>query len=305
LRVIDRYRQAGDFDALTYESALQAAEHIAPYVTPIQGDVSAARFDMLIYQIELAMLAGGASIKAKGDLKRKCGALSRYATIPAVEAERGLIDQIVNNGFLDQAGILEYEDIRKRLRDLVKFIEYEERDRYETNFTDDILSMEWNGPQLENDDLANYKKKVSHYILQHQDVPAIAKLKGNLPLTPGDIESLERILWSELGTREQYEEHYEDTPLGELVRSVVGLSVEAANEAFSAFLNDAGLDGSQMHFVRQVVSYIVKNGIMKDLAVLQESPFTDLGGVSEVFGDAKIFMGLRAAIESINKNAAA
>ena len=61
-----------------------------------------------------------------------------------------------------------------------------------------------------------------------------------------------------------------------------------------------------MHFVKQVVNYIVKNGLMKDLAVLQESPFSDMGSVSEIFGDdVRVFAELRTAIEVINRNAVA
>lgn len=229
--------------------------------------------------------------------------MERYGTIPAVAEQQNLLKQIVHDDYLRRAGISDYEEIRKNLRNLIKFIPEDERVRYDTNFTDDILSMEWNESQLENDDLANYKKKVNYYILQHQNVPAIAKLKGNQPLTSEDVQSLEKILWGELGTKEQYDAQYGKTPLGELVRSIVGLSQQAANEAFSRFLNDAGLDSQQMYFVRQVVNYIVKNGIMKDLSVLQESPFTDMGSVSELFDDSAVFMDLRAVIERINQNA--
>ena len=200
---------------------------------------------------------------------------------------------------------MDYENVRIRLRDLIKFIPPDERPIYDTNFTDDILSLTWHQSQLESNDLINYRKKVSHYISQHQDIPAIAKLKGNIPLTPADVVSLERILWEELGTKDQYDAQYGKTPLGELVRSIVGLSVQAANEAFSSFLNDTGLDSRQMHFVQQIVNYIVKNGMMKDIAVLRESPFSDLGGVSEVFSDQTMFERLREIIEEINANAAA
>ena len=141
--------------------------------------------------------------------------------------------------------------------------------------------------------------------MQHQSIPAIAKLKGNEPLTGEDVQTLENILWNELGTKEQYDAQYGKTPLGELVRSIVGLTQKAANEAFSQFLNDAGLDSRQMYFVRQIVNYIVKNGMMKDLSVLQESPFTDQGGISELFDDVTVFMNLRAVIERINQNAVA
>lgn len=303
LRVIDKYQTENDFDTLTYENTLQIAEHVAPLVLPTDDDISAARFDMLVYQIEFAMMTEKSCKRAKNDVVRKASALEKYGTIPAVAEQQELIEQIIHNDFLERAGISDYEEIRKNLRDLIKFIPEDERVRYDTNFTDDILSIEWNESQLDNDDLANYKKKVNYYILQHQNVPAIAKLKGNQPLTSEDVQSLESILWGELGTKEQYDAQYGKTPLGELVRSIVGLSQQAANEAFSRFLNNAGLDSQQMYFVRQVVNYIVKNGMMKDLSVLQESPFTDMGSVSELFDDVTVFMDLRSVIESINHNA--
>lgn len=53
------------------------------------------------------------------------------------------------------------------------------------------------------------------------------------------------------------------------------------------------------------MNYIVKNGMMKDLSVLQESPFTDQGSISGLFDDVAVFMDLRAVIEGINKNAVA
>ena len=303
LRVIDKYQSEDDFNALTYENTLRIAEHIAPLASPTSEDISAARFDMLIYQIELAMLVQKSCKRAKNDVIRKATELSKYGTIPAVAREQELIEQIIHNDLLERAGISDYEEVRKKLRDLIKFISENERVRYDTDFTDDILSMEWNESQLDNDDLANYKKKVNYYILQHQDIPAIAKLKGNQPLTPEDVRVLEDILWVELGTREQYNAQYGKTPLGELVRSIVGLSQKAANEAFSRFLNNVGLDSQQMYFVRQVANYIVRNGMMKDLSVLQESPFTDMGSISELFDDVAVFMDLRVVIEGINRNA--
>jgi len=44
---------------------------------------------------------------------------------------------------------------------------------------------------------------------------------------------------------------------------------------------------------------------MKDLSVLQESPFTDQGSVVEIFTDLTVWMGIRKVIDSINTNAAA
>jgi type I restriction enzyme R subunit len=53
------------------------------------------------------------------------------------------------------------------------------------------------------------------------------------------------------------------------------------------------------------VEYIVHNGMMKDLSVLQEPPFIDQGSIVEVFTDLTIWMGIRRVIEQVNANALA
>lgn len=105
-------------------------------------------------------------------------------------------------------------------------------------------------------------------VRQHQDNIVIAKLRTNQPLTHFDVESLEQILWSEVGSKEDYEKEYGQKPLGEFVRSIVGVDMNAAKEAFSEFLNDANLDSRQIYFVNQIVEYIIHNGMMKDFSVL-------------------------------------
>ena len=62
---------------------------------------------------------------------------------------------------------------------------------------------------LENDELKNYKAKAEFYVRQHQDNIVIAKLKTNQPLTEMDIESLEQILWKEVGSKDDYEKEYD------------------------------------------------------------------------------------------------
>ncbi len=133
----------------------------------------------------------------------------------------------------------------------------------------------------------------------------IAKLKKNKPLTENDIDSLEEILWKEIGTKQDYENEIGQKPLGEFVREIVGLDMNVAKEAFSAYLSDTNMDSRQIYFVNQIIEYIVHNGILKDLSVLQESPFTDQGSIVDIFTDLSVWMGIRGVIDRINANAAA
>ena len=55
----------------------------------------------------------------------------------------------------------------------------------------------------------------------------------------------------------------------------------------------------------QIVEYIIHNGMMKDLSVLQESPFTDQGSVVDIFTDISVWTAIRKVIDKINANAIA
>ena len=89
------------------------------------------------------------------------------------------------------------------------------------------------------------------------------------------------------------------------MREIVGLDMNAAKEAFAEFLNNTSLDSRQIYFVNQIVEYIVHNGMMKDLSVLQEAPFTDRGSIVEVFSDTSLWLGIRKVIDKVNANATA
>jgi type I restriction enzyme R subunit len=257
-----------------------------------------------MYGIELAYLAGKKYGRARHDLLKKVSAVAKVGNIPEIMMQAELIDKILNTDYLDNAGINEFEHIRENLRDLMKYIP-KSGVIYDTDFDDEVLSTEWHMSEPESEYLINYKAKAEYYVRQHQDNAVIAKLKSNVPLTEADVKVLESILWSEVGSKQEYEAEYGSKPLGEFVREIVGLDMNAAKAAFSEYLNDTNLDSRQIYFVNQIVEYIVHNGMMKDLSVLQEPPFTDQGSIVEVFTDLSVWMGIRKVIEQVNANALA
>ena len=304
LKYVEMYSDETNYQALTYGDTVTVKEEVSPLIQPEEDEANAVRFDALMYRIELAYLMGKKDIKARGDLRKKVKGVAGVANIPEIQAQTDLIQQILTTDYVEEAGVDEFEEIREKLRNLMKYIPGQKR-RYDTNFEDDVLSIEWKEAELENDELKNYKAKAEFYIRQHQDNIAIAKLKTNQPLTSTDIESLEEILWKEVGTRSDYEQEIGEKPLGEFVREIVGLDMNAAKEAFSEYLTDTNLDSRQIYFVNQIVEYIVHNGMLKDFSVLQEAPFTDQGSVVEIFKDITVWMGIKRVIDSINANAAA
>lgn len=302
LKYVELYSNTDNYVSLTYENTLTMGEELAPLIIPDKDEPKAVRFDALLYGIELAYLAGKPYSKARSDLTKKINAVASVANIPEIMAQADFLNKLIHTDYIANAGINEFECIRKNLRDLIKYIP-KGGPKYTTNFIDDIIGKEIKPAEIENDDLKNYKMKAEYYVRQNQDQIAIKKLRTNLPLTKADIGSLEKVLWSELGTKADYEAEYGQKPLGEFVRELVGLDMNAAKEAFADYLNDVNLDSRQIYFVNQIVEDIVHNGMMKDFSVLQEAPFTDQGSIVDVFTDMNTWFGIRKVIETINNNA--
>ncbi len=302
VKYVDLYSDESNYQTLTYEDTLLVREELAPLILPDSDEATAVRFDALIYGMELAQLAGRKYGRLKSDLMNKVTAIASVAGIPQIQAQRELIEKIINTDYVERAGIDDFECIRENLRNLMAYLP-KSKYHYDTDYEDNILDAAWNEAELENDDLANYRAKAEHYVRRHQDNIVIAKLKTNKPLTSVDVESLEHILWSEVGSKEDYEKEYGQKPLGEFVREIIGLDLNAAKEAFSEFLDDVNLDSRQIYFVNQIVEYIVQNGMLTDFSVLQEAPFTDQGSLIDIFKDVSVWMKIRKVIESINSNA--
>ena len=303
LRYVEQYSNPDNYTAISYEDTLLMAQEIAPLIIPDEDESSAIRFDALMYGIELAYLIGKKYSRARTDLLKKVNGIANVANIPEIMVQSELINKILHTDYLDNAGINEFEHIRENLRNLIKYIPRTSI-KYITNFDDEILSTEWNESELESDDLQNYKAKAEFYIRQHQDERVIVKLKSNIPLNAEDIKALEDILWREVGSKKDYETEYGNKPLGEFVREIVGLDMVAAKTAFAQFLNEVSLDANQIYFVNQIIEYVVRNGIIKDMSIFQEPPFTDRGSIVEVFKDISIWLGIKSVIEQINANAA-
>ncbi len=302
LKYIEIYSEEKAFDALDASELYDLKREIAPLVLPEKGDIKAIRFDALIYGIELARLYEKPRTRAFRDVKIKAAALAEMATIPAIAEQVPLLNKILHTSYLDDAGVSAFEEIREKLRDLMKYIT-PGKAIYRTNFDDVILGVTWNDSEMP-DVLVNYRQKAEAYIRQHEENnPVIKKLKSNIPLTATDVASLEKVLWEELGSEENYKEAIGGQNLGEFVRATVGLDMSAAKAAFAKFLTGVDLNEKQIYFVNKVIEYVVYNGMITDKTIMTKAPFDAYGSISQVFTDQLVWDGIMKAINEINQNA--
>lgn len=289
LQYIEKYKNEEAFICLSDLGKYNLITYLAPIVYMEDTDEYAKRFDNFMYGLMIAQIEGLAQFKkGKIQLISVCANLSQRATIPQIREKIELIKTIATDDFWKHSDILNFEKVRLELRSLIKFIidEGGQKPVY-TSLTDDILEIKEGkslGPAYT---FENYKLKVNRYIEEHRDHLAIFKLRNNIPLTAFDYKSLEGILTGELGTAEDYQREFQDTPFGLLVRKIAKLDYEAACVAFSEFINDQSLSQAQIVFVKKVIDYVVQNGYIENVSELMKPPFDKPQSFIKLFDGSK------------------
>ncbi len=304
LQYVEKYKNASVFDSLREGDKGELLQHIAPIVRLDDTDELAKRFDNFMYGLMLAAMEQMPAFEpAKKQLCDIAALLERKVSIPQVKEKLPIIREISTDEFWMANDILLFEKVRAELRELMKFLDRGPGQKpIITRLTDPIINQT-EGEELDPAyDFEDYRDKVNRYIGEHGNTIAIHKLTHNIKLSEGDYKELERVLTSELGSKEDYQREFGDTPFGLLVRKIAKLDHEAAMQAFSKFINDQSLNQRQISFVNKIINHIEQNGYMESVANLQKPPFDKPVSFIKLF-DAKTRSDILAAINEVKDNA--
>ena len=304
-RYVEKYSVEKAFDSISDGDKGELLKNIAPLVHYDDKDEYALRFDNFMYGLMLSHMDQLPRFKhAKSVLCDVAVKLQQKATIPQVAEKLPLIKSIETDDFWKGSDVAEFEKVRKELRELIKFIVeiVDGPNTIITHLTDPVIDMQ-EGKELDPAyDFEDYRKKVNRYVEENGNNIVIHKLKKNIRLTKGDYEELERILTKELGSKEDYQREYGDTPFGLLIRRIAKLDHDAAMQAFSAFINDAALNQKQIAFVEKIINHVEQNGYMEDVSELLKPPFDKPMSFIKMF-DNKTRTELVATLNGIKENA--
>lgn len=283
LSYVHKYKNENVWSNIGAVAQNEIREYISPLINSYSDDELAKRFDVVMYNIQLAYLQNNNASKGIRHVMATAEKLSKLGTIPQIQQQKYTIEKAMTEDFWEDSDIFEVEEVRISLRELIKYLEKSSQKIYYTSFEDMIVAEDRNDSVYNANNLKNYKKKVECYLNSHKDELAIFKLRNNKKITKQDVETLEEILLKQLGNCDDYKKEFGNTPVSQLVRKLVGLDREAANEAFSEFLNNKSFNTKQIHFVKLIVDYVVKNGFIEDNKVLMEDPFRTVGSIIDLF----------------------
>ena len=306
LKYVEEFSERARWNNLDSNDAHIIEENLSELQVPETVNEMARRFDLMMLKLQIAtLMMSGTKKKYEENLIDIAEGLSQKYTIPAVLRAKSMIENIKKQDFYKGISQKKLDSVREELRELIQYLDTRGRAIIYTDLKDSEIIMTFSEPTLASNYGTSYRRRVESFIRENKNQLTISKLLSNEPITSKELMLLEEILFDgeERGTRADFEKEFGQEPLGVFIRSIIGLEIKAAQDAFSEFLQAGNLRADQMTFIQNIITYLTKNGTIEP-SMLFESPFTDMNdqGLIGMFDDNDAHKVINI-IERINENA--
>ena len=251
---------------------------VAPLLPKNTMEPTAKMFDALMLAIELSFVDEEVNADKKiAQVKSVAEILiEKKATLPQVQAKMATLKEVLSVVAWENVSLSWLEKVRKDLRELMQFLVGDKGKKFVIDIHDVITDDgEAEGVQMR----VSYKQRIIDFLANNRNLPVLKKIYNLEQLSIDDINELERILWEELGSKEDYAVHTQGMLCGgnvaAFIRSLIGVDRREALEKFSDFLTDSELNAEQEDFLNTIVQYVCENGDITKEIVVNESPFDE------------------------------
>lgn len=288
LATVDKFRKKESWAYISPVDAAELKEKIAPLLIRHAGDEAAKKFDLLMLNIELSRVAAG--IDASGSKRKvvRIAELLRERSLnPQIAARIAIIDEVLSPGFWRAPSLGDLERVRVGLRETARFAADGGSRTFTVDIGDTVVESGEAEPFVPK---MTYRQCVMDFLARNRDLPVIRKIMNIEQLDGGDILELERILWKELGTKEDYRRYVASgcvmcgDSVAVFIRSIVGIDRKAAVRKFSDFLSWHALNSEQEEYLKTIIDYVCRNGDITLDDMIGKSPF-DSFDWSGIFGE--------------------
>ena len=235
LEFMDVYKHRDKWNNLSVNDIHLIETHLSKLPPPFIADEKQRRFTLLMTNLQIASLLDTNPGPYHDKLLDTATILSGKYTIPEVAMNKALITEMKNPDFYVDLSQQKLEQIRVDIGVLMKYLETDDAALFYTDLTDSNVEIVVNEPGFKPASGGIYKERVAKFIRENKDHLVIHKLFANKPITIDELQKLEDILFdgADRGTREDFTKEFGEQPLGAFIRSILGLDVVAANEAFT------------------------------------------------------------------------
>lgn len=263
-------------------SADEAAESLPTYGSGPSDDEKAKKFDLLALYVQLSMVDSSfVADRYEERIRATVDALRGLAAIPSVGAKMGYLNEVMSPAFWQNKSLSSIERMRLEVRDLLKYLSGDVSQTFEVDIDDRITDSGIASGFVAS---VTYRQKVLDFLEENRDLPVLTKIKNIEQLTAADIEELERIMWQELGSKDDYmrflsRENLADScadSVAAFIRTLVKVDRPKALELFTAYISENALTADQEEYLKSILDYVCENGDMQTSALVNESPFDEI-----------------------------
>jgi type I restriction enzyme R subunit len=282
LPIVDKYSVESKWTYLSKYDIQEVKNNLTLLVDSDKDIESAKAFDLKVFYIMLSLISEDVvAKKAIEQVVRISQALLERLSIPQVAEKKELLFEVTTQTYWNNINIEKLEHLRNELRYLIQYIT-DEVGIYSTDFKDELIDQ--GTKDINIIDFKTYEEKVIDYLLSNDVNETIIKIKMLEKITADDLRELDRILWQELGTKDDYFNVTKEENLAVFIRSIVGIEQEAINQKFAEYLNTNILSSKQQEFVKSIINYVQQNGDITKQDLVEKSPFSDFDVVG-LFND--------------------
>ncbi len=301
---VEKYASEKAWSKISTKEIEELSREVSGLPSDLANDQEEAkRFDHLVLRLQLA--GGTDSGVLEKRLKEICARLEEKQAVPVIKEQLDLISEVQSAEWWEDVTLPMLERVRRRLRVLVHLIDRSQRKIVYTDFEDVIgegTEIEFSGLSGV-DNFPLFRQKAKAFLSDHTDMPAVYKLRMNIPLDTEDLSALESVM-TELGGSQSLEMAVQQANgLGVFARSLVGMDRKAAADALSEFTSGTILTAQQLTFLDLVVDRLVEHGLA-EARDFYDPPFTDIApqGPHGLFNE-KEYSELVRLLESVRETA--
>lgn len=287
IEVVDKFKNKERWVALSATDVLDLKNKVARLILPEKDNEAAKKFDAIMLYIQLSVIDSSVSADSyKTKVEIIANKLQEKVTIPQVQAKLDLIKEISVPTFWEHVTLDRLEYVRKEIRELVQFIVGTGKQDFVLDIKDIIEEKE---PVDVKPLKVSYKQRVAEFLAHNANLPVFVKIKNIEQLNQEDIQELERILWKELGTEEEYMDYLQNSKMtfsknvAAFIRSQIGIDRKVALEKLSQFFSDNNFTSLQEEYLKTIITYVSDHGDISLETLVNESPFDEFEWV-DVFG---------------------
>lgn len=268
---VESWAYISDLDAMTLKT------DIAPLLPKSQMDESAKKFDVLALTIELGYVDEEVNAsKCIQRVKLIAEKLEEMGTLPQVQAKMGTIKEVLSDVAWQNVSLQWLEKVRNDLRELMKFL-LGDKDKWFVVDIEDVISFDGESEGVT--PRVSYKQRIIDFLAANRHLPVLDKIYNMQQLDSDDFRELERIMWEELGSKEDYDNYTAGKMCGPnvaiLIRSFIGVDRKEAMQRFGRFITGMELNAEQEEFLMTIISYVCENGDITKEIVVNDSPFEE------------------------------